>query len=358
MAIQKLQRVFGLDLLRSAAIIIVTLSHCSSLLANYYPRFPDVPLPDGVDLFFVLSGFLIGSILIASVEKENGLNSSLLRTFLQRRWLRTLPNYFLFLTINILLIVLNIIPGTINKYLVTYFAFFQNFYKPYDFLFWESWSLAVEEWFYLLFPFLLLLLFTAFKRIQLKHLMLFSILLFLFFPLLLRTINTNLVTDVNFLDLYIRKLVITRLDCIGYGLLAAFLKFYFPLFWNKGRIPFFIAGIGLLILILLNSNSATTYFNTVWYFSFIGISVLLLLPLLDNLKQEKIPFKPFEFISRISYSMYLVQIPLLQLFVRYYTIGSAGGAIAAFIFYWLLLIALSAFIYKFFEKPFLRLRLH
>ncbi|HXC06133.1 MAG TPA: acyltransferase family protein, partial [Bacteroidia bacterium] len=47
----------------------------------------------GVDIFFVLSGFLIGSILLRDLSTENSLRS--IRKFLIRRWFRILPVYYL-----------------------------------------------------------------------------------------------------------------------------------------------------------------------------------------------------------------------------------------------------------------------
>jgi peptidoglycan/LPS O-acetylase OafA/YrhL len=41
--------------------------------------------------------------------------------------------------------------GILNVNVLAYFVFLQNFWVPLDLFFWESWSLAVEEWFYLLF---------------------------------------------------------------------------------------------------------------------------------------------------------------------------------------------------------------
>lgn len=97
------EKIFGLDLMRATAGVMVMLSHTGQLVGQHWPRFPHVPYVDWVGLFFVLSGFLFGGILLDGIA-ANG--SSLLRfaDFMQRRWLRTLPNYFLFLLLNIVLV--------------------------------------------------------------------------------------------------------------------------------------------------------------------------------------------------------------------------------------------------------------
>ncbi|HEX7914772.1 acyltransferase family protein, partial [Rudaea sp.] len=87
-------RRFGLDAWRALAILLVLVGHASfwflpltrELDVWYSLAFL------GVELFFVLSGFLIGGILIDKFRS----GSFHLRQFWIRRWLRTLPNYFLF----------------------------------------------------------------------------------------------------------------------------------------------------------------------------------------------------------------------------------------------------------------------
>jgi peptidoglycan/LPS O-acetylase OafA/YrhL len=83
------KRIYGLDILRAVAILDILIGH-SLTHANI-----DFGLFDGVNLFFVLSGFLIGKILIKNMEREFTIKS--LYTFWYRRWMRTLPAYFLYL---------------------------------------------------------------------------------------------------------------------------------------------------------------------------------------------------------------------------------------------------------------------
>ena len=87
-------RNFGLDILRAVAIGLVLLAHgLTSATAHSKLR---VPLATGaffgVELFFVLSGFLIGGILFRSIAEAGVFTPAALRGFWLRRWFRTLPN--------------------------------------------------------------------------------------------------------------------------------------------------------------------------------------------------------------------------------------------------------------------------
>jgi peptidoglycan/LPS O-acetylase OafA/YrhL len=348
------KRIFGLDLLRSIAIILVVLMHSSSLLTFSIPGYGYFTTVDGVDLFFVLSGFLVGSILIDIIIKKQGLTFHDVKVFLKKRWLRTLPNYFLFLLINIILIYFGLVKGELNKYLSTYFVFFQNFYKPFDFLFWESWSLAVEEWFYLLFPLIILSVFLVARKPRTA--VITSIILFLVSPLLYRVIHSGMNVDGVHWDLYFRKLVLTRIDSIGYGILGAYIYKFHLNFWNRSKNYFLIAGLLILIFLTLDPIEHNLFYYKTFYFSMIGIGILFLIPKLESLKTERIPLKPFAFISRISYSMYLCHIPLYQIISANMDHSVRIISLLVFLFYWLAVIVVSAIIYRFFEKPFMDLR--
>ncbi|MFM2201235.1 MAG: hypothetical protein RL040_435, partial [Bacteroidota bacterium] len=141
-------RVIGLDILRSIAILTVVLEHGEYLLPkrfhSIYGRINFIHI-DGVSIFFVLSGFLIGGILIKTIHKTDFTKQDLLQFWI-RRWFRTLPNYLL-----ILLIVLAarlLIFRDFGEFNYTYFIFLQNAFSAHPAFFAEAWSLSVEEWFY------------------------------------------------------------------------------------------------------------------------------------------------------------------------------------------------------------------
>lgn len=141
------KRVYGLDVFRAVAIILVVHGHGRFMLKGTpLQNFPWIKLFDGVELFFVLSGFLIGTILIKLAEKNNfklGVND--VTAFWKRRWFRTLPNYYLVLFVNVLFVKYSITDGDLQQYNLNFLFFLQNFKTPLVGFFWESWSLPIEE---------------------------------------------------------------------------------------------------------------------------------------------------------------------------------------------------------------------
>lgn len=162
-----------LDGIRGLAILGVLCSHLAGLggiVNNTYPTVAEklllhlaVPMWGGVDLFFVLSGFLITGILLRTKTSPHYFKS-----FYARRVLRIFPIYYLVLTLSLIAgrfsssFAAELPPWTSWK--VAYFLYLQNW--P---VFWHGekamrsiwgayWSLAVEEQFYFIWPLAVLLL--------------------------------------------------------------------------------------------------------------------------------------------------------------------------------------------------------
>lgn len=133
MQITEQPRLLGLDLLRGVAAYGVILAHCYASLSNDFGF--DVHLitgfmgRSGVELFFALSGFLIGGIL-CDIPPEHRTISNY-GIFLVRRWMRTLPTYYF--AIFIFLACPGIFepsPPAPPEHLINYLTFTQNvFYQ-------------------------------------------------------------------------------------------------------------------------------------------------------------------------------------------------------------------------------------
>ncbi|MTI32372.1 acyltransferase family protein [Xanthovirga aplysinae] len=140
-----------LDSLRAIAVILVIISHWFSEthILNHLPNGKI-----GVDMFFVLSGFLITSILFQNRNNLNASKGEILRTFYARRTLRIFPIYYL--TIFILLVFHKYTGTNIKHDFIYYLTYTSNLnfllHGHWDGILSHLWSLAVEEQFYLIWP--------------------------------------------------------------------------------------------------------------------------------------------------------------------------------------------------------------
>ena len=147
-------RNFGLDLLRAAAIALVLVSHVWQTIPWWFGAAAVAAIPAnvgtigtyGVVVFFALSGYLVGGIALRTMRAVPTPRSAAI--FLVRRWLRTVPLYYAAIAV---FLVANP-PGTAwLAHAARYATFTQNLARdmPADRWFATSWSLTVEEWFYL-----------------------------------------------------------------------------------------------------------------------------------------------------------------------------------------------------------------
>jgi peptidoglycan/LPS O-acetylase OafA/YrhL len=350
------KRVFGLDLMRATAIILVVLGHGAFILEDtVLSGFPYLRTIDGVDIFFVLSGFLIGRILLKTLQEEPNFTLKHLLYFWKRRWFRTLPNYYLILAANYLVVRYGIIEEHIDQFSFHFITFTQNFSTPFGGFFWESWSLSVEEWFYLITP---VLIFILLKILPAKSSYLAATTLVIIFPLVYRFSQHNPNIDYYWWDVSFRKLVLCRLDSIGYGLLFAWVYFYYRSFWRQIKYPALLLGLVLMgFIVNYEAGPGSLYKQTV-YFSLIPLAVMLLLPAAEAYKKASGPVAAaVQHISIISYSMYLINLALVAEVIRdnFTPVGGWDGLIK-YLIYWTVVIVVSTLLYRYFEKPIMDLR--
>ncbi len=331
-------RVLGLDLLRSMAIMLVLISHWSGHF-GYWLGVPMPPLADflgdlGVDLFFALSGFLIGRILLDIVAARPAWRD--FRAFLIRRAMRTLPLYFVWLAV-----LLAVFPPHQDG-LTTALRFLsltQNLLAPMppDYYFAVTWSLTVEEWFYLLFGGGLVFL--------ARHLggawaLVLCLAVFIIGPLLLR-----LTQDGG------HGLVFFRIDEIAYGVAMA------RLFVNRHlvfRCPSRMLSLGLgLIAAAAFLPDALTHNASV-------LGCALCLPAASRLTRAARWIEaPVRWIAARSYALYIVHLTVL-VDVAEQMLWEKGGlaAVLCALLAIVLPFLLAELSYRFLEAPILRLRPH
>jgi peptidoglycan/LPS O-acetylase OafA/YrhL len=197
----------SLDILRAIAIISVVHVHGNSLFPETLPFLRNSNfIVDGVSVFFVLSGFLIGRILLKTLSKGT-FSCNDLFNFWIRRWVRTVPNYYFVLC---LIVVLTILfqEDNLKNLSFEYFIFSQNLFCSHPYFYPEAWSLTIEEWFYLLFPAFVALSIYSTRNIKWSFLLI--MVLFFVIPLLMRIIYFESSIGIDNLDANFRKIVFFR----------------------------------------------------------------------------------------------------------------------------------------------------
>ena len=368
------KRVFGLDLMRAIAIMLVVFSHVSWIVPNAQGFIPDlmgIAGVLGVEIFFVLSGFLIGRIIYRLYISDDFSFKSV-SYFWVRRWFRTLPNYYFALIINVCVAIY--LGFNLPDQLWKYFIFFQNFSSKMPSFFIESWSLTIEEFAYMIGP--LLLYFTLFLKTKISKPKLF---LFITILIIALFTFTKLSYSVNWFYSFfperksmgywnsnLKAVLIYRVDAIYYGVFAAFISMVKSKFWLKSRYIAFV--LSLLILFVMNvivpmkSIFIETHPNfwNLWYLPLNSIAILLALPLLSQWqKAPKLISKPMTFISLISYAIYVLHYSIILQLLKYKlpTDNLPKFDIIIYILVYLSITILSSYVlYRFFEKPMTNLR--
>ena len=344
------ERVFGLDVMRASAILLVLLGHATVWFASCVPVFNIGCLGGyfGVELFFVLSGFLIGSILLRWLIDPG--STTTLFDFWRRRWLRTLPNYVLFLGVNT---VLSIWLYHTTPPVLRYLFFCQNVTDRPPAFFVESWSLAIEEWFYVLVP-MALVVAAKISRKSFRTSS-FSVICAVIAAVTVARCIYVVITQPMWLT-GVRLIVVYRLDACMFGVLAAWVKCFYPAWWHSPSRLLFIVGLLTLVVIgiLVFVTPTDSLFLHTAGFPFTSFAAALLLPVLDSWKaSHALGSRAIVRISVWSYSLYFVNVPVFALlFERYH--GTARLFCATV--FLLVSIPLAALVYRFYEKPIMKLR--
>ena len=350
------KRIYGLDLLRAIAIFCVVHAHGTHLLNGSCLGFlSEIPLPHGVDIFFIISGFLIGTSFISYSEKFSHVDSSKTLRFYGRTMLRILPNYYVILLIYYILVNIGIVNGNVHEFPVWRFVTFtQNVFTPFYNFYWESWSLSVQFWFYIIFP-LLLLVFS--KHIKVKKIVPLICISFIIMSLAFRVIETEHVTDKFWWDVWIRKTVASRSDNIYIGVLAAYIKFYYPDFWKNNSVRCLMIGILLMIVTFVMPREIGSLYTNVIYLTLSPIAIALWLPYVTSIQSYKsVVGNILTHFSILSYAMFLVNLMIVQVIDlnfadEFKVLGGFG-----YLIYWITVIIASYILYMLVEKQFIKIR--
>lgn len=363
---KKNERIFGLDCLRAIAILMVVSSHLlwifpkkNNLISFFFELFGFW----GVELFFVLSGFLIGSILFQLYVYQNFTLQSVF-LFLKRRWFRTLPNYYLVLIINLFIAFLI---GYEVESIGSYFVFLQNFSAIAPAFFPESWSLSVEEYTYLLLPIALFI--GNFIIARNKSKIFLSIVLLLLSVFFFAKVIFNIshpVSDLNYWNLNLKSVVVYRIDAILIGVLACWFCINYNSFWIKFKMYLAFIGVIVLLFLLFGISSLNLrieqnpFFWNVFYLPLTSIGFAFFFPFFSEWKLSNSFFKiPVEFVSKVSYSIYLLHYSIILQLMKHFVNTEILSTSAKYFFtfcYLVVTFLLSYVFYRFYEKPMMDLR--
>lgn len=353
----------GLDLLRAIAILMVLFSHTANLLpfpANINRDLFDFFGYMGVEFFFVLSGYLVGGILFVQFEKF-GIHGKSIYHFWIRRWFRTLPAYYLALLVYLGLDYFSLgVRWWEYPFVANYLFFGQNWFQPHPLFFPIAWSLSIEEWFYLLLPFWVMLGYHWWGSNQRKWIRWTGAILLLY-PLLRILAGWN---GADW-DYDIRMRVPLRFDALLMGVFSwLFLKKYVLTAMQKRRLGWMgiLLGLGTSAFFFMGKVpylGGDQFLIRSHYFSLVSLAVALCIPWLSDPQRETGAWWAgiVRFISRISYSLYLshvFSIYLATTLVNKWVGGPSNGL--KWIFSWGLSVLVAALMYRFYEKPMMDIR--
>ena len=346
----------GLDGLRAFAIVMVVCYHSAGFgfgLPYHLHRFGWV----GVDLFFVLSGYLIGGQILAQLQERGSFRFG---RFYARRALRILPTYLVVVAIYFLLPTWRERPvlSPLWKYLLSV----QNIGLQAGTAFSHAWSLAVEDQFYLILP--LLLLFLA-RRTRVA--MAVPGLLILG-GLLLRAQLAKAYSDAagqipgKEYYLWIYYPTWARLDPLVLGVLLAAIERHRASWWRVltgAAIWLWLPAVAAVAAGLYFHESAPTVASCVWSFPLIaiGMALLLVCSVSHRLPFSRRAIPGAAFLARVAYSVYLSHKIVVhfaaELCSRYSIAPASLGAIVALD---ASILVVGAALYFAVERPFLQLR--
>jgi|SRR5271156_1260672 len=346
-----------LDILRCVAVVIVILHHSGE------SKFFTLTGWAGVDLFFVLSGFLISGLLFSEYRRRHAID---FKRFFIRRGLKIYPAFYVFLLITGIAgqLVFHTHP-TLVQYLHEVF-FIMNYQQG----FWDhTWTLAVEEQFYIFLPiFLLVISRFSTKRENPFRIVPWAAIVIALFCVISRGVSVYIGTP-NFHMAY--NASHNRMDALFFGVLIGYLYHFRPAVLEKlmrpagNRVAMAVVSAGLLSSAYFYELDSR-FFNTFGFsFIYLGFAGILLLSLyvhgvfsgkLGRLME--LAGSAASFVGVYSYSIYLWHGPVASWLpgLMRRTLGFPTGRPGRFAVYFIGSLVIGTMMSKLVEYPILRLR--
>ncbi len=311
----------------------------------------------GVSFFFVLSGFLITYLMI---EEKNRFNSFSVKSFYIRRILRIWPLYFLILVLGFFVLPnftyvpyfsenldSNFLPN-----LIIYVFIFPNIALslfPAVPLIGQSWSIGVEEQFYLIWP----LFFKFFKKFNLN--LLLKLLFFFVFIKLIVLLSSNYYYDLTWLIILKKNLAMLKFENMIIGAIGAILivERNFLIKYVLNNIVLLISIFGIFISLYVIPKALMDGLHLLHALFFI----LIILNVSGNPKSLiKLENKFYNFLGQISYGIYMYHLIVIYFTIKFLVMYDIFSKTFLYLISIILTCILSSLSYIFFEKRFLNIK--
>jgi peptidoglycan/LPS O-acetylase OafA/YrhL len=330
----------ALDVLRSAAILLVLSLH----VGEFFPlRIRNLPFVlygwSGVDLFFVLSGFLIGGQLWKELKRDGDVNVG---RFILRRGYRIWPLYYTFI-----LVVggVALLRGQLSRAFLSDFFCVSNYFHH---KIAGGWSLSTEEQFYVLVP---TMLWAGSRLLRRRSLVVLPI-LWLFLLPLFRWLTVRAAGHANGLYFPFH----THSDGLAMGLILAWIAVSRPA-WMRSAL-----GLNLLVPVAGLAVGLALRYTDQAVFRFSSLAVIYGSLVFFLLRASRLPgavnFHAFYIVSRLSYGMYLNHFHVVDLIPWLKSLVGEGlvGFSICFLVSMVLSLAGAYITFALIEVPFLKLR--
>jgi peptidoglycan/LPS O-acetylase OafA/YrhL/lysophospholipase L1-like esterase len=346
-----MKRSASLDLLRGGAAFAVAIPHYLTANAPFQP-FAEAFAIAGVEVFFVLSGFVLAPQIVDWVVGKPWRN---LGVFLVRRWMRTIPPYV------VALIVVAVLTGSlITADFARYLFYVENLFSSANHVdfYPVAWSLAVEEWFYVLFAPALFVVAGLLGRRDRRLEAIFAVLV------IVVVASLRLTLAPHDWDLNVRRVTLFRIDSIVWGFLL-----YLAL-ENRGPLALDIASgrwrlaalLGLLVIsipaeLVVAIRAVGGDRSVEQLFPFVsaafGMICVGVLWRAEGLFRNRVVRGASFFLGRVSYSVYLFHLIIIMALKP--ALGTAPLAVQLAI-YVVATLTLSTVFFAGFERPILAAR--
>jgi peptidoglycan/LPS O-acetylase OafA/YrhL len=324
----------SVDIFRAFAIFAVVLFHFNNFLPYGYV---------GVDLFFVISGLLVGGLLIQNLVDEKQIHFF---KFILQRGFKIWPSYYVFLILaNVASYFIFSSAQEDRRYIQLweikrYLFFYQNYTgRPFHVNFDHVWSLCVEEHFYILLPIMLIIIQKFFNN---KRMLVICVVGVICAGILFKYLA---LVYTNSKDTYAGTH--NRIDALAWGVLLSVILVYFPSVLKR-----WYAAVGLLLFIFgmwMMVGTDSVIYRKVIFHSLMPFCFFLMIAGLYYVDFSKL--KVLRLVAYYSYNWYLWQMPIAVGFTMIF-----GNTTLGLLLYVVVSFAIAVIFTILVEEPFLRLR--